>query len=337
MIGKSSQFKSTADIVSEVLASILELWPLLIILLILAFLAGFVAWVIETWTNKDEFSRSFVIGLLDGFWWAYVSMTTVGYGDKSTKTIVGRLFSVVWILMGITIFSMLTASLTEIITSSNIQTSTEMLGKQIGVLGGRSYDVEVITRHGGILDMSNFTHAGFGISSMLKKVRETGQGFLVDEDTFYLYLAGWEISDYLEDTLQNYIIKTEKTIGGDMTIGILVKSEAVYQYLKSFIEINWYPMDTCRLNYINYQVHARKFRKPDGDKSIFSTEGGLFFPTLKISCILLAIALVSGFTFETWKKYKQMQSRTEIDSDPRTSENGQGAPTTIHVATNDQL
>ena len=47
------------------------------------------------------------------------------------KTKNGRLFSVIWILMGITIFSMLTASLTNIITNSDYQTSTEMLGKKV--------------------------------------------------------------------------------------------------------------------------------------------------------------------------------------------------------------
>ena len=33
-------------------------------------------------------------------------MTTVGYGDKAPKRIPGRLFAVVWILVGITITSM---------------------------------------------------------------------------------------------------------------------------------------------------------------------------------------------------------------------------------------
>ena len=33
-------------------------------------------------------------------------MTTVGYGDKAPKRFPGRLFAVVWILIGITITSM---------------------------------------------------------------------------------------------------------------------------------------------------------------------------------------------------------------------------------------
>ena len=33
----------------------------------------------ETYFNEEEFPRSFSKGAYEGFWWAFVSMTTVGY------------------------------------------------------------------------------------------------------------------------------------------------------------------------------------------------------------------------------------------------------------------
>ena len=47
---------------------------------------------------------------LDGIWWAWVTVTTVGYGDIVPGSNVGRLFGAFLILMGIGLFSMLTAS-----------------------------------------------------------------------------------------------------------------------------------------------------------------------------------------------------------------------------------
>lgn len=49
-------------------------------------------------------------GPLDGIWWAWVTMTTVGYGDLVPSTNEGRLFGSVLILVGICMFSLLTAS-----------------------------------------------------------------------------------------------------------------------------------------------------------------------------------------------------------------------------------
>lgn len=49
-------------------------------------------------------------GPIDGIWWAWVTMTTVGYGDIVPSTNEGRLFGSLLILIGICMFSLLTAS-----------------------------------------------------------------------------------------------------------------------------------------------------------------------------------------------------------------------------------
>lgn len=47
---------------------------------------------------------------LDGIWWAWVTVTTVGYGDIVPGSTAGRFFGSFLILMGIGLFAMLTAS-----------------------------------------------------------------------------------------------------------------------------------------------------------------------------------------------------------------------------------
>ena len=46
----------------------------------------------------------------DGIWWAWVTVTTVGYGDIVPQTPQGRFFGSIVILMGIALFSMITAA-----------------------------------------------------------------------------------------------------------------------------------------------------------------------------------------------------------------------------------
>ncbi|MBV1914537.1 MAG: potassium channel family protein [Pseudomonadales bacterium] len=46
---------------------------------------------------------------LDGIWWAWVTVTTVGYGDIVPTSNIGRMFGAVLILMGVCLFSLLTA------------------------------------------------------------------------------------------------------------------------------------------------------------------------------------------------------------------------------------
>lgn len=48
----------------------------------------------------------------DGLWWAFVTLTTVGYGDLYPVTSAGRVVAVFTMIFGITIYSLLIANLT---------------------------------------------------------------------------------------------------------------------------------------------------------------------------------------------------------------------------------
>lgn len=47
---------------------------------------------------------------LDGIWWAWVTVTTVGYGDIVPTTPAGKLFGALLILLGLALISLMTAS-----------------------------------------------------------------------------------------------------------------------------------------------------------------------------------------------------------------------------------
>ena len=69
---------------------------------------GHLIWLAEREENDVEFPRDYWNGIDDALWWSWVTVTTVGYGDKSPKTPTGRVVGFIWMLIGISLISILT-------------------------------------------------------------------------------------------------------------------------------------------------------------------------------------------------------------------------------------
>lgn len=89
-------------------------------LLIILGIAGTLVWLIERRANPDHFSRRPFKGVADGLWWAAVTMTTVGYGDKAPRTHLGRIIGGVWMFAAVVQISFFTAEVTSTLTVKNL-------------------------------------------------------------------------------------------------------------------------------------------------------------------------------------------------------------------------
>ncbi len=112
-----------ADSVWTVLRSLFT-WRFVSLVLGLAgllFVAGALLWLFERHRNRQQFGGTTAEGLGHGFWWAAVTMTTVGYGDKSPVKVGGRLVAIVWMFAGLVMVSGFTAALTSALTIDSLQ------------------------------------------------------------------------------------------------------------------------------------------------------------------------------------------------------------------------
>lgn len=70
---------------------------------------GCCMWLAERRHNPDHFG-GVLDGLGHGIWWAVVTMTTVGYGDKTPRTLAGRTLAVFWMLVGVVSLTIVSGS-----------------------------------------------------------------------------------------------------------------------------------------------------------------------------------------------------------------------------------
>jgi voltage-gated potassium channel len=62
----------------------------------------------------------------DGVWWSIVTTTTVGYGDISPTTAVGRIIAVFLMLIGVGLIGMITSSITTFFVRENKPNNTQV-------------------------------------------------------------------------------------------------------------------------------------------------------------------------------------------------------------------
>lgn len=102
----------------------LRFFSALAVLLGIIFIFGFLVWLFERRANTEEFRRGYH-GLFDGFWWSAVTMTTVGYGDKSPRSTGGRFIGFIWMFAAILLISGLTAGVASALTVTQLENKIE--------------------------------------------------------------------------------------------------------------------------------------------------------------------------------------------------------------------
>jgi len=168
------------DIVFDTL--LVNTWPIFVFTLLIAGISGICVWMLETYFNEEEFPRSFTKGCYEGFWWAFVSMTTVGYGDKTPKFILGRVFGVIWILIGLVVIAMFTATATSALSIS-FSDLARLEGNKIGALNLTSARIEAKIKGA---DVRGFT----SVDSMFDALENNEiNGILMDKYKVGHYLA----------------------------------------------------------------------------------------------------------------------------------------------------
>ncbi|MEE9122731.1 MAG: transporter substrate-binding domain-containing protein [Syntrophobacteria bacterium] len=114
----------------------LNLLPVIGLLILLSLTAGTIVWLFEARQNPEMFGGGTVRGVGHGIWWAIVTLTTVGYGDKAPKTFGGRMVALIWMLASIILIASFTAAITASFTVGELKGKVRGLSDLPGVRVG---------------------------------------------------------------------------------------------------------------------------------------------------------------------------------------------------------
>ena len=106
-------------------------------LLVVLFVAAHVIWLAERRSNP-EFPAAYLPGIWEAFWWAAVTATTVGYGDKTPKGVGGRLFGLLWMFVGLFLLAYFTAGIASAVAIDELEGEiggpADLRGNRVGVV-----------------------------------------------------------------------------------------------------------------------------------------------------------------------------------------------------------
>ena len=102
-------------------------------------IAAHVVWLVERRSNP-HFPRDYFHGIWESIWWASVTVTTVGYGDKTPNSVVGRAMGLLWMFMGLFLIANFTANVTTALTldelRGDIQHVDDLSGRAVATVEG---------------------------------------------------------------------------------------------------------------------------------------------------------------------------------------------------------
>jgi ABC-type amino acid transport substrate-binding protein len=146
----------------------MQFLKIILYLSVLLMIVGTLVYFLERNSNGDQFGgeRSLAEGIGSGFWWAGVTLTTIGYGDKAPTTLGGRIVAMLWMLTALAITASLTAAVVSALNQGNTVSFPDDLRREKVGATERTKAHAYLEDEG--LDVRSFASAKSGLQSLVK-------------------------------------------------------------------------------------------------------------------------------------------------------------------------
>jgi len=287
--------KPSTDAYARYLASsVLVRWPVFVMMFLMFVTFGLAVWTVEKYRNPAHFPQRFTRGWGESVWWAFISMTTVGYGDRYPKSVPGRLIGIVSFLVGAVMDALFIAILTSSLTVFVFDLAANPdRGKKIGVIRGsveHRLGMRIIGSKGTFYDTRDALLQGLKSGEL--------DGTLKDVFT---------VSSLIKD-LNDSEFEVSKTVSKSFHYGIELTGEARH-LLKDFQE---YLKQKPFLAFLDSSSSETTPTVSDKEEAIefFDPENSLYQQAVKVTGLIFVVFATSGLVYhltQVWLKRRKGQ------------------------------
>ena len=292
-------------VVRKIKTGLFQCRYLFLICLALSIIFAVLIWLIEQWKNRDF--PSSCSGIFIGWWLGLVTMTTVGFGDVTPKSILGKLLTMSWMISGVLMSAILTSTLTNAFNGVDY---LEVYDKEI-VANNWSMEAWTAEQHysAKIIPLPNYETL---YEALEKKMYTRG---IVNTDFNWHHRAKYPS------------IRTVKLLQSVVDVAILYsegKSKVVKKLIENCLSIaNWYDIIVVSVN------KHRGFTKThslavEEDIIEFVTQNTVFFSFIVIAALLLFLGVALGMIFHL-RKIRKIRSSGACSSCKNTGTHSTGS------------
>ncbi|XP_028396320.1 uncharacterized protein LOC114520285 [Dendronephthya gigantea] len=291
---------------NAILQTVSGSWGMMFFTVVFSFMAGIVMWILDAGENESEFTRRFFTGCGEGFWWAFVTMTTVGYGDRSPRSFAARVFTMFWMLTGLIITSILMGNITNALTTVTFTAkSIKLYGTKVAAIEG-SPSFRVGIRRNAIVNPDNKYLDAFGLQRDLRERKV--KGALLDG-----YMAGSYNELFEEDH-----IRVKEIIDFNAGYGFVLGGihHRLQRCFKSYVKRK----RSFIVDYVASQIKVVK-KNPKSpaeaqSTNLFNPKADIFVKSMTVTLAMYVGAIVIGFCLQFYlrKRFrKKVRDSTEAN------------------------
>ncbi|XP_057314721.1 uncharacterized protein LOC130655923 isoform X2 [Hydractinia symbiolongicarpus] len=139
----------------DLLRNVVASWTTVAIMVLMSIICGWLLWFAEQTSSNSDFEiHSAFKGSFQGIWAAFVTMSTVGYGDYTPSTRASKLITICWTLIGLITTSIFIASISTHLVSISLRQEAKLYGVLTAVIPGTAEYSLAVARNAKIYNVS---------------------------------------------------------------------------------------------------------------------------------------------------------------------------------------